>query len=169
MISLISILTINHVIGRENTIPWFFSCDRNWFRYHTLTKPVIMGRKTFESIGSKPLPYRLNIILSKTLSSNNIVFNNFIVIDNPEKVLLLFYKYKEIMIIGGSALYRIFLPICKRMYLTYINHNYDYGDNWFPWFSKKSWNLIFNLNKPCRTHQNVVYNLNFQILERCFF
>ncbi|ADV33532.1 dihydrofolate reductase [Candidatus Blochmanniella vafra str. BVAF] len=169
MISLISILTINHVIGRKNIIPWYFSIDMNWFKYHTTNKPIIMGRKTFESIGKKSLSNRINIVLSNRLSNNNNEFNNVIFVDDPNKVLSLSLvnKSKEIMVIGGSALYKIFFPKCTRMYLTYINTVYNYGDKWFPSYKKGDWKVICDIYKTCKSSCNkTMYTLNFKIFDR---
>lgn len=169
IISLIAILTVNNVIGRENTIPWYFSADIHWFKNHTLYKPIIMGRKTFESIGKKPLSDRLNIVLSRNrLLCNN--FNNIIITDSLTRALSVIKESKEVMIIGGSSIYNTFINQCSRMYLTYINLVYDYGDVWFPCYDKNQWNLVFDVYTTENHIYNTCYfNLNFKILERCLY
>lgn len=169
IISLISILTINNVIGRKNDIPWYFPVDMQWFKYHTLGKPIIMGRKTFESIAKKPLVGRLNIILSNQLhwynrwTTNNTVY----IVDTPEKALYLVKESNEVMVIGGSMIYNIFLPKSTRMYLTYINCTYQYGDAWFPKYNQNEWKSIFDFCTLYNVYKKNRYNLCFKILERC--
>lgn len=165
IISLISILTKNYVIGRKNTIPWYFSIDMDWFKYHTLNKPVIMGRKTFESIGAKSLQGRFNIVLSNQLLHDK--FNNITIVNNPNYALSLVKESDEIMIIGGSSVYNVFISQCTRMYLTYIDFFYDYGDAWFPKYNPVEWKSVFNAQLLYNTYCNYRYNLNFKILERC--
>lgn len=164
IISLISVLTINHVIGRENVIPWFFSVDIDWFKYHTLNKPVIMGRKTFESIEKKPLPSRLNIVLSTQLLLTNT--SNVMIVRNPIHAISLVRESEEIMIIGGSVVYKIFFVHCTRMYLTYIYSFYNYGDTWFPQYNKNEWRSVLDIWVLHKTRDKQYYNLNFKILER---
>lgn len=164
-ISLIAILTTNHVIGRENSIPWYFSIDRCWFKYHTFGKPIIMGRKTFESIAKKPLLGRLNIVLSNKLLFDQ-QFNNVCVVNTPEQALSLVQGSHEVIIIGGSLIYNIFLPKCKRMYLTYIDYIYHYGDTWFPKYNHYKWQVIFNVHTVYNINKRISYNLYFTVLER---
>lgn len=167
IISLISILTANQVIGRKNSIPWYFSIDKLWFQYHTMGKPLIMGRKTFESIKKKPLLGRLNIVLSRTLKSNNdLLVKNFIIVNTMDQALSLIQESKEVMVIGGSTIYNVLLPKCNRMYLTYIDYIYKYGDIWFPEYNKDEWKLIFNVYKLYRVSLKIDYHLYFKILER---
>lgn len=168
IISLIAVLTTNYVIGRENTIPWHFDIDVDWFKYYTLNKPVIMGRKTFESLGKRSLPGRFNIVLSNKLLYHNI--DNVVIVNDPMRALYLVQELDEIMIIGGSALYNIFISQCTRMYLTYINFFYGYGDSWFPRYDMSEWKSVFNariLYNINYAQTKCVYNLNFKILERC--
>lgn len=167
IVSLIAILTVNHVIGRKNIIPWYFPQDMSWFKYHTIGKPVIMGRKTFESI-KKPLLNRLNIILSKSLLSNQWLVNNnnIIIVNTPEQALLMVEKSKEVMVIGGSEIYNIFLPRSTRMYLTYIDYIYQYGDSWFPQYTEREWKLIVSIHKLHKMNKKNYYNLYFKIFNR---
>lgn len=166
MISLIAILTANHVIGRSSTIPWYFAIDMHWFKNHTLYKPIIMGRKTFESIGKVPLSDRLNIVLSKNRLLCN-QYNNIVIVDNPDDALSVMKEStKEIMIIGGHSVYNIFINQCSRMYLTYINLIYDYGDVWFPFYDKSQWKPVFDVCTENYVYNTRYFNLNFKILER---
>lgn len=166
MISLISILTMNHVIGRKNTIPWYFSIDINWFRYHTLNKPVIMGRKTFESLGKKSLTDRFNIVLSNRLSRLNAKFDNIVIVNNPNQALSLVRESDEIMVIGGSSIYNTFFSQCTKMYLTYINVVYNYGDSWFPYYNQSEWRSVFDKRVLYNVYREHYYSLSFKILKR---
>lgn len=166
IISLIAVMTANGVIGRENLIPWYFSEDMYWFKHHTLYKPVIMGRKTFESIKKKPLLDRLNIVLSTTLLLKKKSNDNLFFINTPEKALSLIKESYEVMVIGGSSIYKLFLPQCTRMYLTYIDYIYNHGDTWFPIYNKYEWKLIYNISKLYKNNKRCCYKLNFKIFER---
>lgn len=167
-VSLIAALTVDHVIGIENSIPWGrLSMDMKWFRYHTLNKPVVMGRKTFESIGKKPLKNRLNIVLSRILTDD---CRGVCVMKNITQVLLFidYLHYNgEVMIIGGGEIYSIFLSRAKRLYLTYVNDGNVYlnGDTWFPVYDVNQWKSIFNSFYPLDIKNNRC-NLSFNIFER---
>ncbi|WP_331828425.1 type 3 dihydrofolate reductase [Candidatus Blochmannia sp. SNP] len=162
IISLIVALTTNHVIGKGNVIPWYFPVDIKWFKYHTFHKPVIMGRKTFESIGKKPLLNRLNIVLSRNPTNN---YNDVFMVDNPDYALSLVKDTYEVMVIGGGTIYNIFLPYAQRLYLTYINNIIDIdGDSWFPDYDIKEWKSIFN--SFYKVNDRFFNYLNFKILER---
>lgn len=138
MISLIVARTQNHVIGKENTMPWHLPVDLAWFRKQTVGKPVIMGRKTYESIG-RLLPKRPNIILSrsgfevegaysaKTFEQALEIAQNFAISD-------------EIMVIGGGELFKQAIPLANKLYLTEIQANLE-GDTFFE-FDEKQWNLV---------------------------
>lgn len=163
IISLIAILTTNHIIGRENSIPWNFGIDKNWFKSHTLGKPIIMGRKTFESIKKKPLIGRLNIVLSNQFLLNS--WDNMYITNTPEKALSLVKHVNEVMIVGGGSVYDLFLPKATRMYLTIIDYIYKYGDVRFPRYIQNEWHTVVDIYK-LRTINKKDYNLRFKILER---
>jgi len=144
-ISLIAAVSKNYTLGNAGEIPWHLSKDFAYFKEQTLNKPIIMGRKTFESIG-RPLPKRLNIVLTRqqnyqpegvtvchtideALAAANIYFKN----NNIED--------KNIMIIGGAQIYNLFLPQADYIYLTEIDIECD-GDAHFPKFDKNQWQLV---------------------------
>jgi dihydrofolate reductase len=126
----------NGVIGAKNRMPWHLSADLRHFRQVTMGKPVLMGRKTHQSIG-RPLPGRLNIVLSrdKSYSAEGCV----IAASLDEAVTQA--GDQEIMIIGGAALYESFLPLTDRLYLTLIHHHFD-GDTFFPKLDWADWRVI---------------------------
>lgn len=127
MISLIVAHDKNRVIGYENAMPWHLPGDLQYFKQVTMGKPVIMGRKTFESIG-RPLPGRRNIIITRNEAYNA---EGIEVVTSVEAALKLVEGVEEIMIIGGEQIFTQALPIANRLYITLINHEFT-GDTYFP-------------------------------------
>ena len=137
-ISLIVAMSKNRVIGRDNKMPWHLSADLKRFRAITMNSPILMGRKTFESIG-KPLDGRTNLILSKNV---NYQPQGCLVFQSLESALNEAEKYgEELFIIGGATLYEIALPLAKRLYLTDIQAEFE-GDTFFPEFDMNDWDEI---------------------------
>lgn len=135
--SIIVTRTLNHVIGKDNTMPWHLPVDLAWFRQNTIGKPVIMGRKTYESIG-RLLPKRPNIILSRSgfeaegaYSASNLA--------QAMELAKTFANMDEIMIIGGGELFKQALPQADTLYLTEIQANIE-GDTFFE-FDVENWAL----------------------------
>ncbi len=128
----------NRVIGKDNKLPWKLSADLKRFKGITSGKPVIMGRKTFESIG-RPLPNRLNIVITR---DNNYKADGCIAVDSAEKALKAAGNASEAMVIGGEQIFRMFLPEASRMYLTFIDADFE-GDAYFPEYNKNEWKEIF--------------------------
>lgn len=160
-ISLIAAMAADQVIGLKNNVPWILSSDLAWFRRNTLNKPVIMGRITYESIG-KPLPQRLNIILSHTYSNNN---NDkaIIWVNSINDALVAAGEAAEIMIIGGGKIYELFLPIANRFYLTHIDLKVI-GDTYFPAYKSNSLDSVFT--EYHKKDKKIFYSHFFEILER---
>jgi dihydrofolate reductase len=138
-ISLIAALAKNRVIGSQNDLPWRISEDLQFFKRVTLGKPVIMGRKTFDSIG-KPLPKRRNIVITRnrdlSIAGAEVVHSlelalNLAAHENPE----------EIMVIGGGELYSQALLKANRLYLTYIDQDFE-GDVRFPEIPESEWQEV---------------------------
>jgi dihydrofolate reductase len=121
----------NFAIGINGKIPWHYPEDLKFFKKTTLGFPIIMGRKTFESIGSKPLPGRPNIILSSTLQSQE----GIQILDDPAKVFDLEFDTDKLFIVGGSAIYEYFLPFAEELYITEIKESFI-GDTFFPNYKK---------------------------------
>ena len=134
IISLIAAMGKDRVIGKENSLIWKLPEDMKRFRELTTGKPVIMGRKTFESIG-KPLPGRKNIILTR---DKNYEAKGCIVAHSAEEALKAAKGSDEIMVAGGEQIFREFLPKADKMYLTFIDKNFE-GDAYFPEYNKKEW------------------------------
>ncbi|WP_069108580.1 type 3 dihydrofolate reductase [Pseudoalteromonas piscicida] len=127
VISMIAAMANNRIIGKDNDMPWHLPADLQHFKKVTLGKPVIMGRKTFESIG-RPLPGRRNIVISRNLDYTQ---EGIEVLASPEAALSAVRGCDEIMIIGGGHIYDIFLPYAQRLYLTFIDLEVE-GDTQFP-------------------------------------
>ena len=137
--SLIVATTLNSVIGKDNEMPWHLPADLTWFRHNTTGKPVIMGRKTFESIG-RPLPKRINIVLSRQpFEREGVVWK-----DSLESAVDFVRDFDEIMLIGGGELFKQYLPQADKLYLTQIQAELD-GDTFFP---QLNWtNIVRRMNK----------------------
>ena len=135
-ISLIVAFADNRVIGINNSLPWHLSADLKRFRRLTMGKPILMGRKTFESIG-RPLPGRINVIVTR---NKNYQPEGCIVCHSLEVVLEKFKDHPALMIIGGESLYEIGFPIAHRLYLTRIHHHFE-GDRFFPEFNLDQWKV----------------------------
>jgi dihydrofolate reductase len=148
-LSLIVATAHDNVIGRNNELPWHLPQDLKYFKSVTLGKPIIMGRKTFESIG-KPLPGRTNIVVTR---QKNWSFSGVLVAKNIESALETAQAFRteqnniaeEIMVIGGAEIYRTALPMADRVYLTKIDAKIEGADAFFPELSSAQWKLISEL------------------------
>ncbi len=137
-ISLIAAMSENGVIGKGNTLPWHLPEELKYFRKMTAEKPVIMGRKTFESIGNKPLPKRHNIILTRSV---DLLAEGCTVVHTVEQALAAANACEEVMIIGGANIYQLFLPLATRLYLTQVHEQHE-GDAFFPPVNWAEWKCI---------------------------
>lgn len=133
IISLIAAMSRNKVIGKDNKLPWKLPADMKRFRELTSGKPVIMGRKTFESIG-KPLPNRKNIIITR---DRNYKRDGCIIVHSAKDALKAAGD-GDVMIIGGAQIYAEFLPKANKMYLTFIDADFE-GDAYFPEYNEDEW------------------------------
>lgn len=138
-LSLIVAMTEDRVIGRENKLPWHLSEDLKRFKALTMGHPIIMGRKTYESIG-KPLPGRHNIVISRNATRR---YEGVTVVHSLDEALDTFAAVDtELFVIGGAKIYELALPIADRLYLTLIHSKFD-GDAHFPPFDlKKDFQII---------------------------
>lgn len=134
VISLIVAMDRNGVIGAQGTMPWRLPADLKYFKQITMGKPVVMGRKTFESIG-KPLAGRHNIVLTRDRSYEA---PGCTLVHSAEEALAATANAAEVMIIGGAQIYRRFLPITDRIYLTQIDAAFE-GDTLFPQLRAEEW------------------------------
>ncbi len=131
----------NGVIGRDGGLPWRLKSDLVNFRALTLGKPVIMGRKTWESLPKRPLPGRPNIVISRDWSYDAAearVYSSVSPAINAAKAMALRAGQTEVFIIGGAAIYELALPLADRIYLTEVDAAPD-GDAFFPQIDTKNW------------------------------
>ena len=134
IISLIAAMDQNRLIGKGNCLPWRLPADMRHFRKLTLGKPVVMGRRTFESIG-KPLAKRTNIVLTR---DPHFSVGGCIVARSVDEALREADGCEEVMIIGGYSVYKQFLDCAERFYLTQIHECFE-GDVYFPAFELSDW------------------------------
>ena len=157
MISLIVAHDNNRVIGYENKMPWHLPGELQYFKEQTMGKPMIMGRKTFDSIG-RPLPGRKNIVITR---NENFHVEGVEVAASLEEALKLAGDVEEVMIIGGEQIFKIALPITDRLYITHIEHDFN-GDTFFPIYGDE-WKLI-SKSEPVETPDG--YSYTYCIYER---
>lgn len=142
-LSMIVAAAQNRVIGRDNALPWYLPNDLKYFKQTTLGKPIIMGRKTYESIG-KPLPGRTNIVITRQTDYQpdgvKVVHSVAEARDLAESVCLIDGQ-EEAMIMGGAEIYTLALPDADRLYLTEVHADVD-GDAYFPEYDKTEWKEI---------------------------
>ncbi|MES9778606.1 dihydrofolate reductase [Bacillus velezensis] len=136
MISFIFAMDENRLIGKDNDLPWHLPDDLAYFKKVTTGHTIVMGRKTFESIG-RPLPNRRNIVVT---SRDESLFPGCITADSAEEVLKLISADEECFVIGGAQLYSALFPYADRLYMTKIHHVFE-GDRFFPEFNEAEWEL----------------------------
>lgn len=149
IISLIVAMDETGLIGNGNKLPWKIPQDMAWFRSQTIGKPIIMGRKTHESIGMR-LPDRLNIVVSnneKYKSPHDYVY----VYNSLKKAIDNFVGLPELVIIGGAEIYKVAFDFVTKMYITKIHKKFD-GDVYFPKYNENNWKLAENNTIQCDRH-----------------
>ncbi len=158
-ISLIVAKSTNNAIGINNQLPWKISEDLQYFKKVTTGKPIIMGRKTFESIG-RPLPNRTNIVLTRddTWSAEGVVVVKSLheAVQAASKV----HGAKEAMIVGGAQIYDKALPLVDRMYITEV-HEEVQGDTFFATITPRVWDEVSR-----EDHDNGEYKFSFIVMDR---
>lgn len=137
MVSIIVAIAQNGTIGDKNALLWHIKEDMRFFRTTTSGHPVIMGRKTFESLGSKPLPKRTNIVITRAERE----FEGALTAHSLEKAIRMAGDDEEIFIMGGAQIYREALPVVDRMYITHVGRDYE-GDTVFPEIDYSKWKLV---------------------------
>lgn len=135
-ISLIAAMDQNRVLGKDGKMPWHLPADLQHFKAITLQKPIIMGRKTFDSIG-RALPRRRNIVVTRQSNWHQAGVE---VVNSLQQALALVEDHEEVMVIGGGELYRQALPLATRLYLTLIDAAFA-GDVTFPAWNAADWEI----------------------------
>ncbi len=131
---MIAAMAKDRVIGKDNKMPWHLPADLQHFKKTTMNSPIIMGRKTYDSIG-RPLPGRLNIVLSR---DTDLKIDGCSVVNSPQQALELTADAEQVFITGGAYLYEHFLEQADRLYLTLIDASFD-ADTYFPDYSQYDW------------------------------
>ena len=160
LVSLVVAASANNVIGKDNKLLWKLPNDMRFFKNVTWGMPVIMGRKTYESL-AQPLPGRKNIVLSRQPLESE----GAIVVKNLEDALFLVKQMdvKEAMVIGGGEIYRLAWEKAKRIYLTRVDAEFE-GDTFFPALDPKQWKMIRQENHEA--DEKHAYGYSFQVWER---
>lgn len=158
IVSLIAAMAENRTIGADNAMPWHLPADLAWFKRNTLNKPVIMGRKTYESIG-RPLPGRKNIVISRQAQSDDRV----VWVTTLDQAFAEAGAVDEVMVIGGGNVYQQALERADRLYLTHIEAALS-GDTHFPDYQRYSWRQSFSERHEADEKNAHAYR--FEILER---
>ncbi len=150
------------LIGRDNDLPWRLSADLQHFKRVTMNKPIVMGRRTHESIG-RPLPGRQNIVIT---GSRDFQASGCDVVHSLEEALALCQGQEEVMIMGGASLYQQTLPLADKLYLTLVHARLD-GDTWFPDWSSDEWDCVSREDHPADEKNDYDYSfLSYQRIRR---
>lgn len=160
-ISLIVAAALNNAIGKEGGMPWQLPNDLRHFKNLTWGMPIVMGRKTFESLG-KPLPGRKNIVISRQAGWNA---PGAVVVKTIEDALFVAREadVKEVMVIGGGEIYKSLFDRAKRIYLTRVEAEPE-ADTFFPVIDPQQWHLMSQKNHEA--DEKNAYNYSFQVWER---
>ncbi len=142
-LSIICGMDENRLIGSNNALPWRLPADMVYFKKTTMSKPILMGRKTYESIG-KPLPGRRNIIISRDSSYQA---EGCDIASSIEAAIDLVDDQPEAMLIGGASLYEQTMTVADALYITEIHHQFS-GDAWFPAIDAENWKEVWREEHP---------------------
>ena len=165
ILSMIVATADNNIIGKDNDMPWHLPADLAYFKKVTLGKPIIMGRKTYESIG-RPLPGRRNIVISRNVDFRA---EGIDTVSSVEQALALVdgsdgsEGAEEIMVIGGGAIYKHCLASAQRLYITHIKAVID-GDTQFPNYNDGSWKKVSSELRDA--DEKNAHQLDFCVYER---
>jgi dihydrofolate reductase len=158
-VSIIAALDNQRGLGKDNRLLWRLPNDLKWFKKNTVGKPVIMGRKTYDSIGHA-LPNRHNIVVTH---QSHFMAPGCTVVSSLEAALALEPMASEVMVIGGGTLYQKAFPLANRLYLTQVNATLE-ADVFFPNFDVSEWTVL--LTEAHDEDANHAFSYTFQILER---
>lgn len=156
MINIIVAIAENNAIGKDNKLPWHLRQDLQYFKQTTLGAAVIMGRKTWDSLTIKPLPRRLNIVLTR-----NPYFNVMGVpkMESIEEVIHYASHVERCFVIGGAEVYKAFLPLAERLYVTKVYKSYP-ADAFFPEIDPEIWAV----EQESELHYDEKEDLNFKFI-----
>jgi len=158
-LSIVVAMDDNRLIGNNNQLPWHLPADLAYFKKLTTGKSILMGRKTYDSIG-RPLPNRRNIVITR---NSKISISGCEVVSSVEKALILTKDEDEVMVIGGASLCEQLLPQVNRLYITKIDGEFE-GDIYFPQYDDLNWRQV-----SCESHPKDIanaYSHHFIVLDR---
>ena len=159
MISIIVAASANNVIGAQGDLPWRLPDDLRRFKTVTMGKPIVMGRKTWESIG-RALPGRQNIVITR---QQDFAAEGCDVVQSTDAAIAVAGDVSEIMVIGGSEVYTLFLPVAQRLYLTRVHADVN-GDAFFPAVDADEWQLVSD--EAHSADRRNEFDFSFRIYER---
>ena len=157
--SIVVAISENNAIGKDNQLLWHLPADLKHFKEITTGHPIIMGRKTYDSIG-RPLPNRRNIVITRTTT---LKISNVEVVNNLQDAISLCNEENEAFIVGGAEIYKHALPLTNRIYLTTVHKTYE-ADTFFPVLNMNEWKEVFKEYHPADEKNSVAYT--FSTLER---
>ena len=158
-LSIIAALSDNRVIGRDNQLPWRMPADLAHFKRITMGKPIIMGRRTWESLPGL-LPHRTHLVVTR---SSNYQAEGGFVVHSIEEAFEFAGDAEEMMVVGGANLYAQAIPLATRMYLTFVHQHID-GDTVFPAYQESHWREVFR--EPHAADERNPHPYSFVTLER---
>ncbi|MBK7691058.1 MAG: dihydrofolate reductase [Bacteroidetes bacterium] len=159
-LSIIVATSLNHVIGVSNQLPWHLPADLKYFKQLTNGHAIVMGRKTFESIG-RPLPNRINIVITR---SKSFEVEGVIVQHSIEDALQYCQNMDEVFIIGGDTIYQQMMHLAQTIYVTTVHTFIENGDAFFPELDLKQWTLRSNVFHE-KDDKNA-FDYTFEIFEK---
>lgn len=153
-LSMIVAMAENRMIGKDNKMPWHLPDDLKYFKAQTLHKPIIMGRKTFESIGARPLPGRPNLVISRNVDFKA---DGVCVFNSVEKALETLKEYPEVVIMGGAQIYAQWINKVDQLYITEVKARPD-GDAFFPEIDHQAWLEVSRQSHPADERHNYAFD-----------
>lgn len=164
-LAMIAAVAENNAIGINNKLPWYLPGDLRYFKAVTMGKPIIMGRKTFDSL-RKPLPGRTNIVLTRDREYQregiSVVYSLKEAIALAEDIALI-NGHEEVMVIGGEQIYREALPVAGRLYLTRVHRRFE-GDAFFPALEPSEWKETVREDRVVEGDEALAYS--YLVLDR---
>ncbi len=163
ILSFVVAASTNNAIGKNNQLLWNLPNDQKFFKNITWAMPVLMGRKTFESLHSKPLKGRINMVLTTNKDFNAA---GIIIVHNLKDAIFFAEQndYKELMILGGGEIFKEVMPKADRIYITRVHAVFEDADAFFPEIDKAKWKIISN--EDFSKDDKHAYDYSFQIWER---
>ncbi len=153
-IAIISAIANNNAIGKDGNLLVYLPEDLKWFKKNTLNHTIIMGRKTFESLPNGALPKRKNIVLSR---DKNFAAKNCIVVNNIDDVWQYLDNEKDNFVIGGSQIYKLFLPFSHKLIITRIYKDFE-ADTFFPEINFEEWELVEKIENKANDRNPVDFD-----------